>query len=91
MWTDIFLILFTGLTYLDEKMIDLTHLPAALAPDYWPAPVWPITFLMLLWFIRFLNIFSYPEAPIVVVADKKISGGNRTKEILEKCPILKEK
>uniref|UniRef100_A0A7E4ZS13 AB hydrolase-1 domain-containing protein n=1 Tax=Panagrellus redivivus TaxID=6233 RepID=A0A7E4ZS13_PANRE len=79
----------TNRTFADAKMLDLTQLPAAIAPDYWPEPFWPVCFLLLLSFIRFLHIFSYPETPKVTVAAK--AKEDNVKEVLAKCPILSEK
>lgn len=71
-------------------MLDLMQFQA-IAPEFLPDPVYPICFILLIWLIRFLKIFSYPEPPTVVTADKQCSQENHTKDILEKCPILKEK
>lgn len=76
--------------YLDAKMIDLTLLSQSLQPDYWPAPFWPICTVLLIWLIGFLKIFSYPEAPKVYLNEKSKSG-NHLKDVLDKCPIIKEK
>jgi abhydrolase domain-containing protein 2 len=75
---------------LDAKMVDLSQLPAAFAPEYLPDPVYPITFVLLVWLISFLKIFSYPETPKVYLNEKsKI--GKHIKDVLDKCPIMKEK
>jgi len=72
-------------------MLSITHLSAAINPDYWPAPFWPICFLLFLWIVKFLKIFSYPDVPTIVTGDKSLTKENSVKEILEKCAILKER
>ena len=72
-------------------MLSITHLSAAINPDYWPAPFWPICFLLFLWTVKFLKIFSYPDVPTVVTGNKSLTKENSVKEVLEKCDILKEK
>jgi abhydrolase domain-containing protein 2 len=76
--------------YLDAKMIDLSQLPGSFSPDYWPEPFWPITVVFAIWLINFLKIFSYPEEPKVYLNEKS-KNGNHIKDVLDKCPIMKEK
>ncbi|KAK0428800.1 hypothetical protein QR680_011010 [Steinernema hermaphroditum] len=64
-----------------------------ISADSWPEPSWIISAVVTYVVVRFLNVFSYPEKPLVTTAEKSKSDcGAKSSigEVLEKCEILKK-